>query len=171
MLFFSRRAVLGLSGVLALGACGFRPVHAPDGAGAVLRGQVRVQAPENRAEFHLVSRLEERLGRAGEGTREGTGAARYALAFDVSIERRGTAVTSSNAITRIRLVGEAQFRITRAGHTAPVHAGRVRSFTAYSTTGVAIAHTAPRRHAEERLMVVLADQIVANLLSSAGHWP
>ncbi len=159
---FSRRTCLTLLSALPLAACGFTPVYAPGGAGDVLRGQVLVEPPETRTDFLLVARLEDRLGRSS--------APRYALTFDTEIDERGIAITGSNDITRINLTGVTRFRVTEAGSDVQVHAGQVQTFAAYSTTGSTIATAAAERDAEERLMVALADQIVANLLSSAGRW-
>ncbi|WP_227285762.1 MULTISPECIES: LPS assembly lipoprotein LptE [Paracoccaceae] len=157
-----RRTVLGLLAAAPLAACGFSPVYAPGGAGDALRGQILVEPPETRNEFLLVARLEDRLGRAG--------SPRYALTLDTDVEERGIAVTGSNDITRINLTGTTRFRVVEAGTDVQVHAGSVRTFTAYSTTGSTIATAAAERDAQERLMTALADQIVSNLLASASRW-
>ncbi|WJY22355.1 LPS assembly lipoprotein LptE [Fontisubflavum oceani] len=157
-----RRTFLTLLAAAPLAACGFTPVYAPGGPGDVLRGQILVEPPETRTEFLMVARLEDRLGRAS--------SPRYAMTIDTVIDERGIAVTGSNDITRINLTGATRFRVVEAGTDVQVHAGRVQTFTAYSTTGSTIATAAAERDAEERLMIALADQIVSNLLASASRW-
>ncbi|QBY01836.1 hypothetical protein E2K80_14795 [Rhodophyticola sp. CCM32] len=157
-----RRTVLTCLAAVPLAACGFAPVYAPGGSGSVLRNQILVEPPETRAEFLLVARLEERLGRAD--------SPRYAMTLATTIVARGTAITGSNDITRINLTGTSRFRVVEAGSDVQVHAASVRSFTSYSTTGSTIATATAERDAEERLMVALGDQIVSNLLANAGRW-
>ena len=49
--------------------------------------------------------------------------------------------------------------------------GNVDSFTGYSATGTTVATRAAERDAYERLMTILADQIVTRLEAGAGALP
>ena len=50
---------------------------------------------------------------------------------------------------------------------AVVTQGNVGGFTGYSATGSTVATTAARTDAQDRLMVILADQIVTRLIAAA----
>ncbi|MDE4132331.1 LPS assembly lipoprotein LptE [Phaeobacter sp. QD34_3] len=161
--------LLPLAVVLGLSACGFTPVYAPGGTGAALHGKVIVQAPEEiRAEsevdaYHLVRNLEERLGR-GENAAIGGG---YRLDLTLSTRSEGQAITANNATTRYSIVGTAGFVLTRQSDGAIVASGSEDGFTGYSATGSTVETLAGERDAHERLMQILADRIIARLLTTA----
>ncbi|MBF9032938.1 hypothetical protein HKCCE2091_01695 [Rhodobacterales bacterium HKCCE2091] len=157
-----RRLILSLAALPLVAACGFRPVYGTGGPGAALRGRVRIDDPVTRYGFELVSRLEERLGR-GE-------AASYRLGYVIRVTREGIAITGSNDITRIRVTGEADYALTELSSGVQRLAGRVTTFTAYSTTGSTLATDAAARDAEDRLMVLLADRIADELISGAARF-
>ncbi len=160
MSLFDPRAFLAALALLALTACGFAPVYGPGGAGTQLQNAVMVQAPETRDAFLVTRRVEERLGRAGS-------AARYALDLSVTSSEQGLAVDSQGNITRYNLLGQAQFALRDTGTGQTVMSGTVDNFTGYSATGSTVATLAAARDAQERLMTILADQIIARLLGSA----
>jgi len=157
-----RRTVLSLLAAAPLAACGFTPVYGPGGGGNALRGQILVDAPDTRLGFELVSRLEERLGRATAPT--------YALSYGLVTETTDLAITGSDDITRINIEGTLDFEVTEIASGARVQSGQVATFTAYSTTGSPVATAAARRDAEDRLMIALADQVVSHLLARAPDW-
>lgn len=138
---------------LALAACGFEPVNT--GAGAALRGQVLVEAPETRADFLLVQRLEERLGRGGVNV--------YALDHTIKLSTQGLAIDPEGDVRRFNLLGQVDW-VLRDLSTGDIQAsGVVENFTGYSATGTTVATLTAERDATERLMTILADQIVQRL--------
>lgn len=153
-----RRFALSLV-ALPLAACGFTPVYGPGGAGNLLREAVRVEPPRNRREFELVARLEERLGVPDRP--------RYALTHDLSVSRQSVAITGTDDVLRVRINGRVSYALVEAASDAQVLAGRVSTFTEYSTFGTTLATDAAEQDANDRLMVALADQIVAELLADA----
>ncbi|MEL6952599.1 MAG: LPS assembly lipoprotein LptE [Pseudomonadota bacterium] len=156
---FSRRHVtLGLLAA-PLAACGFTPVYAPGGPGTLLRQSVRVEPPETRQEFELVARLEERLGVPS--------APSFALTHELSVSQQSVAITGTDDVLRVRINGSVGYALVEAASDAQVLAGRVATFTEYSTFGTTLATDAAERDATDRLMVALADQIVAELLAGA----
>jgi LPS-assembly lipoprotein len=157
-----RRTFLTLLAVAPLAACGFTPVYGPRGSGNVLRGRIRIQPPDTRLGFELVSRLEDRIGRATAPT--------HVLTFDIETDDRNLAITGTEDITRVNINGSVTYRLTESGSDVQIEAGTVSTFTAYSTTGSPVSTTAARRDAEDRLMIALADQIISRLLSDAGTW-
>ena len=150
-----RRTLLALP--LALAACGFAPVYGPGGAGSALRGRVLVQEPTTQAGYLLTRQLENRLGRAPDP--------RFALDMTLLTDEEGLAVNSAGDITRFNVLGEAGYALRDLGTGAVVTSGTVQNFTAYSATGSTVATLAAQGDAIERLMTILADQIVARLFT------
>lgn len=154
-----RRAVLagGLVGGLALAACGFTPVYGPDGAGTRLFGQVRVMDPKTSDDYAFNRRITERLGPDQ--------AARFALEYRLAVATVAQAITPDEVTTRYALNGTADYTLTEGGRA--VARGQVSSFASYSTTGTTIATLAAEQDARERLMRMLADQVLTRLLAAA----
>ncbi|GHF34626.1 LPS assembly lipoprotein LptE [Seohaeicola zhoushanensis] len=155
---YNRRFVIALP--LALAACGFQPVYGPGGAGRALNGKVGFEPPATEDAYLLVRALEDRLGRAGTPD--------YILTFKTTIAPEGQAVTATGAITRFSLVGRASYVLTRAGSDVKLAEGDVRNFAGYSATGSTVEALAAETDARQRLMVILADQIVTRLYATPG---
>lgn len=147
---------------LALTACGFTPVYAPGGTGSALYGQITVEAPESVSKadqanaYLLVQRLEERMGRGGSA---------YDLDLDLSTTSEGQAITIDSEITRYSVVGSVDFSLVRQSDGKVLASGTETAFTGYSATGSTVETLAGEQDAESRLMVILADQITARLLT------
>ncbi len=152
-----RRAFLG--GALALlAACSLSPAYGPGGAGRALYGRVALREPDDPDTFMLNERLTQRLGF------EETAA--YALDYRLTTASVAQGITPDEVTTRYSLNGTADFALTDIVTGATITQGRVSSFTSYSAVGTTIATLAAERDAHERLMVMLADQIVTRLLAS-----
>lgn len=150
---------LALCVTLALAACGFTPVYAPGGAGATLQNRVLVDPPVDRAGFLLVRRLEERLGRASD--------AAYRMGIDLDIREEARAIDPDGDIRRFQLIGSATYTLVDSASGAVVRSDTVDNFVGYSATGTTVATVAAQRDAQERLMTILADEIVLQLQASA----
>ncbi len=157
MSLFDRRTLLILP--FALAACGFTPVYAPGGTGALLRGQVTVQDPNTRESFLLVQELENRLGR---------GSGKYGLAFDLTVTEEGLGITRTGDITRFNVVGDVNYALFDFATETVIFSGTTNSFTGYSATGDTVETLAAERDARERLMVILADQITTELFAQVS---
>jgi LPS-assembly lipoprotein len=144
-----------LLGALALGACGFTPVHAPEGD--PLRAQIALADPTDRNDFDYVGQLERRLGRATAPSLD--------LTYEITVTRSGGGYTPDGAITRFTLEGTARFVLTDRATGAQRGAGRVQSFVSYATTGTTVATMSAETDAYKRLMVILADQTVTRLMA------
>jgi LPS-assembly lipoprotein len=152
-----RRWVLGA--LLALGACGFEPAHAPGGSAAALQNRVRVAEPRNVDTYLLVQNLEQRLGRAPNPD--------YDLAYTLAISSQGQAITQTGTIRRYDVAGRLTYRMTIAGEKIQVATGQVINFTSYSASGSTTDTISAERDARRRLMVILADDLVADLIAKA----
>jgi LPS-assembly lipoprotein len=157
----NRRAFLLVP--LALTACGFTPAYAPDGSATKLLGTVRAQDPTNKNAFDLVERLEERLGRPENH--------RYDLGYSISTQSIGVGLTTANEVTRFNLTGVIDYTLSDHATGQRLAGGRVKSFTAYSATGSTVAGLAAEEDAAYRLMRILADQIVAQLIATSDKLP
>ncbi|MEI4263349.1 LPS assembly lipoprotein LptE [Roseovarius sp. D0-M9] len=153
----TRRAfAVGL--LAALPACGFAPVYGPGGAGNALQGAVLVDTPVTREDYLLTRELETRLGRANPG--------RYGLSYSTAIGSEAIAISRANVTTRYNLLGETTYALRDLDTQAVIASGKVNNFTGYSASGSTVATQAAERDARERLMTILADQIITRLLVS-----
>lgn len=147
-----RSALLGL---VALAGCGFTPALTPGAPTLALRDSVAVTAPDTIPGFAIRSRLTDRLGRAA--------SPRYALAVSVDRALDAAALSQEGDTLRYNLVGAAGWTLTDASG-AVLGAGEVESFTSYSATGSTVATQAAATDALGRLMIILADRIVADMM-------
>ncbi|MEO0357073.1 MAG: LPS assembly lipoprotein LptE [Pseudomonadota bacterium] len=153
MWLFDRRFVL--AGALALSACGLTPVYGPGGTGTALRGQVQLDAPETRLDFEFIKAVDARLGRTTNGA--------LGLAYDITVTEDSTVVSSAQEINRLSVLGTVAYTLTDANQTV-LGQGSVRGFTSYSATGSTLATDAAQRNAQDRLMIILADQMISQLI-------
>ncbi|MEI4485274.1 LPS assembly lipoprotein LptE [Frigidibacter sp. MR17.14] len=161
-----RRTFLASAGLmlagLPLAACGFRPVYGTGGPAQSLMDKVRVDDPVTGNDFYLVERLEERLGRSRQPV--------YRLAYNVNVKRTGLGLTGENAVTRYNIDGTVNYRLVDEADGKVLTSGLVRTFVSYSSSGTTVATAAASSDAYQRLMRLLADQIVNELLASSGRW-
>jgi LPS-assembly lipoprotein len=114
-----------------------------------------VEAPDTADGFRLRARLEDRLGPPV--------TAATVLNVEPSVEVQEAGITPEGSITRYNLEGRAVWRLTSGA--GPVLAdGEATGFTGYSATATTVATRAAAEDARERLMELLADEIVARLL-------
>lgn len=160
MLSYSRRFTL--MGLAMLAGCGFTPVYGPGGSAEALRGQIDVDGPRDIPGFALVRQLETRLGLPD--------APVYRLAAEIQLEEDELGITTGQEITRYEVLGRVRFRLIDLATGDIATRGVVENFTSYSATDTAFATRSAQRDARERLMVALADQVVARLLATSGEW-
>lgn len=151
-----------LMGAFALGACGFEPVYAPGSKALGLRNAVLVDPPSDPVGFELVQELERRFG-------EPT-TARYRLTANIAMEEESIGLTAEGTISRFRLRGRVDYTVLEPGTDRVLTRAQATSFTTYSATSTTVATRSARRDAERRLMVILADQMVTRLSSTAEDW-
>ncbi|AZQ65812.1 hypothetical protein EF888_00875 [Silicimonas algicola] len=152
----SDRRTLLLS-FLALAGCGFTPVYGPGGSAEGLRGRIDVGPPVDEAGYVLVRRLEDRLGASEEGD--------LALTADIRLSEDAVGFLPDGEISRYNVSGRVEWRLTRKGNDTVVATGSEQSFTSYSATSTTVATAFAARDARRRLMVILADRIVADLMT------
>lgn len=155
-----RKLLAGAMALMALSACGFRPVHGHGGTGQALRGAVRMDDPVTRGDFMLVQAVEELLGRPDP--------ARFALSYTVTQEREGAGRVQGFGDTRIQLFGTLTYTVTEIATGIERAAGTIRANSAYSTTATQLATLTAAEDAERRLMQMLADGLVTRLYTEPG---
>lgn len=152
------RILAALALILTVSACGFEPVYGPGGTGTQLQNRVLVDTPIDREGFLLVRQLEERLGRPGDPA--------YRLGIQLSVREERRAIDPDGDIRRFHVIGEAIYSLSDTSTGAVVRSDAVDNFVGYSATGTTVATLAAKRDATERLMTILADEIVLQLQAS-----
>lgn len=163
MWYSDRRGILaGLAATCLTAGCGFSPAYAPGGSGEALRNQILAEAPASELGYFFVDRIEDRLGR--------NDAAPYLLSHTLTMNRDRLAITPDESTLRYHLRGRIAFQVTDRADGRELTRGSVQNFVAYSALGTTIATRASRNDAEKRLMVILADQVVTQLLATGPTW-
>ena len=162
---WSRRRLLGaaLAGVPALpllGGCSFTPVYATGSRADDLKGRIRVVAPEGASPFILGRFLEDSLGPPSDPG--------YVLSFTLDLDTESISITATQDINRYNITAIANWQLTETATGDVVYSGVVDSFTSFSATGTPVATSAAQRDALDRLMRILADKILAELLTGAS---
>ena len=142
---------------LALAACGFQPAFAPGQTGATLRNRVLVDAPKDQNGYLLAREVEERLGRGNN--------AAFALALTVITYEAPLAVDRAGNTGRFHLLGRVDYALRDLNSGQIVGSDIIENFVGYSATGTTVVTLAGKRDARERLMNILADQVVTRLLA------
>lgn len=163
---FSRRSVI-LCAATALAGCGFEPAYGPTGSATKLQDRVRVDDPVGRPAYLLTREIEDRLGA---GPPAGAGGV-YGLSYAITIDEQAVAISSENVATRFNLTGTVTYALRDLDSTAVLVTGQAGNFTSYSASGTPVATQAAARDAEERLMVILANEIVTRLIAESGSLP
>jgi LPS-assembly lipoprotein len=159
----SRRRLLRGVGVVGVAtllvACGFEPLHAPQGPAGQMRGRIAVDTVPGAAGFAFRERLVERLGPAEAPT--------HRLSVELDMREESAAITRDALTTRFVVIGTAAFRLVPNGATEPLIVESVSVQSGYSTpeaeTASAFAARAAALAAEERIARTLADRIALRL--------
>ncbi len=160
MSLYSRRRFGMTLAAATIAGCGFTPIYGLKGEGAALLGQISMGKPKNRNAYLLQQRIEERLGQAPSGE--------WLLIPRITTENIGLGYTEDGKITRYNITGSADYTLQRAGSQEVSKQGKVEHFTSYSATSTTVVTLAAERDARARLMTILADQIIDQLLLIAG---
>lgn len=157
---FSRRSLLlaTATGLCSVAACGFTPVYGPNGSAEALRGTIQAETPTETNGYNFVKRFEERMGLPN--------TPKYLLEYDIETQTDGVAVTQNQETTRYNVIGEITYRLSEIGTGQKLASGRVQNFTSFGSTGFTISTRTSRGDAFRRLMVILADDIIDQLLAN-----
>lgn len=155
---FNRRTLLTLPLALpaVLAACGFTPAYGPAGPAQGLQGRIRAADPGDKNGFDFVTAIEARFGRSKDP--------RYALAYTITTEAVGVGFATDTTITRYNLKGQVDWSLTDTESDTRIAGGTAENFTSWSATSATVA---AEQDAAKRLMVILADQIAAEILAAS----
>lgn len=137
-----------LSSVLALSACGFRPLYAtgPQGVGpADALAAIYVEPIPERVGYELRNQLLDRLG--GMGRAEG---AAYRLKISLRENSEGVAIRPNASITRYNYTLMAHYDLYPSGDTTPVKSGDVSALAAYNVASSPYATVVAEQDAGDR---------------------
>ncbi len=153
---FDRRTLL--ISLAALAGCGFTPAYGPGSSGGALRGKVDILAPDDRESYTLVNRLTDQFGP--------TQTPLYRLAYRITTSRNQIGITRDQEILRYHVAGEVEYTLTDITTGRLLAKRKASSFTAYSATGSSVDTLTASRDAYDRLMVILADQMVSQIITT-----
>jgi LPS-assembly lipoprotein len=156
---WSRRSLLA---GLALAGCGFSPALAPQGSAAELRGDIEVSAPPTRPGYYLARQLETRLGLPSSPS--------YRLQAQITQGAQVTGIPANRVTARVNILGEVDYTLVYTPTGQVVTRGSVQSFTGLTSTSTTAATRTALEDANRRLMVILADRVVADLLATSEEW-
>lgn len=154
-----RAGLFGLAALPLLGGCSFSPVYATGSRASDLNGKITVVAPEGASPFILGRFLEDSLGPPTDP--------QYVLSFTLELDTESIAITATQDINRYNITAVADWKLTRTADGTVPYSGSVDSFTSFSATGTPVATRAAERDALDRLMQILSDKILAELLTGA----
>lgn len=162
---WSRRAVcrLGVAGlaVVALGGCGFRPLHGEqknDGAVAADLAAVRIEPLRDRVGQQMHNFLRDRLNPYGQPT-----APSYRLRVQLTERLSKLGVRKDETATRANLRINADFFLFDAAGNNELLAGWSSSTTSYDVLDNPFASTVSEEDARERALREVADDIQTRL--------
>lgn len=157
----NRRSFLLLTAAAApaLAGCGFEPVYGTTGAAQGLLGQVAMDEPNTNEGYLLVRELEDRMGRTSSG--------KYGLSYSIVTEEKAVGKTVAQITSRYDVIGQVTYALRNLDTKEVLTTNTIKSFTGYSATGSTVSEVAARDDAYERLMVIFADRIVAELQAHA----
>ena len=87
------------------------------------------------------------------------------LGLDIQLS---TGATQTNAITRYNVTGHVDYTLRLAADDSVLISGTVQNFTSYSASGTVVSTAAAERDAYVRLMRLLADEIVTDMIAKSS---
>ena len=158
------RAFLLLA-ALALSGCGLHPLYGGGESSSVVQGLRGIEVGKIPGQVGWLTRnaLVDRLGG------EGGGARRYRLEVELDDNITGFGIRGDAATTRERRTLRARYRLVELATGAVVLDATAGSDAGIDVVSSEYATVAAEQSAAERLVVVVADQIVARLATFAAR--
>ena len=158
MLLYKR--IIGFWALLLLGACGFEPVYAPPTSTNSVRNNFDLSAATDRGTYQFYHNLK---GQISDNPQ-----AQYALSYTISQSATTAATDADGKSHRGVLKEPLAYRITRKINGQTVKTENVKGFTSYSALASSVASDAAGRDATKRLMKILSDNLVDELMMVAA---
>ena len=154
------KRIIGFWALLLLGACRFEPVYAPSASTNSVRNNFDLSAPTDRGTYQFYHNLK---GKISDNPQ-----AKYALAYTIFQSATNAATDADGKSHRGALMGSLAYRITRKINGQTVKTGNVKGFTSYSALASSVASDAAGRVSTKRLMKILSDHLVDELMMVAA---
>ena len=154
------KRIIGFWALLLLGACGFEPVYAQSTSTNSVRNNFDLLAPTDRGTYQFYHNLK---GQISDNPQ-----AQYALSYTISQSATNAATDADGKSHRGVLKGSLAYRITRKINGQTVKTGNVKGFTSYSALASSVASDAAGRDSTKRLMKILSDNLVDELMMVAA---
>ena len=154
------KRIIGFWALLLLGACGFEPVYAPSTSTNSVRSNFDLSAPTDRGTYQFYLNLK---GQISDNPQ-----AQYALAYTISQSATNAATDADGKSHRGVLKESLAYRITRKINGDTLKTRNVKGFTSYSALASSVASDAAGRDAKKRLMKILSDNLVDELMMVAA---
>ena len=154
------KRIIGFWALLLVGACGFETVYAPSMSTNSVRNNFDLSAPTDRGTYQFYHKLK---GQISDNPQ-----AQYALSYTISQSATNAATDADGKSHRGVLKGSLAYRITRKINGETVKTGNVKGFTSYSALASSVASDAAGRDATKRLMKILSDNLVDELMMVAA---
>ena len=154
------KRIIGFWALLLLGACRFEPVYAPSASTNSVRNNFDLSAPTDRGTYEFYHNLK---GQISDNPQ-----AQYALSYTIFQSATNAATDADGKSHRGELKGSLANRITRKINGQTVKTGNVKGFTSYSALASSVASDAAGRDFTKRLMKILSDNLVDELMMVAA---
>ena len=159
MLLFDKKYIFSLLLTIFIVSCSFEPAWiAGNNKATVLWQKVDLKQPKTSNDFRLNRYLVSRVGDAED--------AEFFLNYELSTETKRTALSFDGKAYRIRIHGEVKFSLVHNSNNTILVSSSVKDSLGYSDAILAVTDQASERDAYARLMVLLGDKIVDELLRS-----
>ncbi len=154
------RQISGLFALLLLSACGFEPAYVSTNAGKSIRNNFDLMAPTDRGTYQFYHDLKGQISDNPQG--------KYALSYSISKNTTNAAIDADGRSHRSLLKGALDYKITSKTTGDTVTKNRIVGFTSYSALASSVASNASGRDATKRLMKILSDNLVDDLMLAAA---
>ena len=154
------KQIIGFWALLLLGACGFEPVYATSTSTNSVRNNFDLSAPTDRGTYEFYHNLK---GQISDNPQ-----AQYALSYTIFQSATNPATDADGKSQRGVLKGSLAYRITRKINGQTVKTGNVKWLTSYSALASSVASDAAGCDSTKRLMKILSDNLVDELMMVAA---
>ena len=159
LLFDKKKYIFSLLLSVFIASCSFEPAWiAGNNKAKIFWQKIDLKEPKTSNEFRLNRYLVSRFGDAED--------AEFFLEYELFTETKRTALSFDGKAYRIRIQGEVKFSLIHNSKNIVLVSSSVKGSRGYSDAILAVTDQASKRHAYARLMVLLGDKIVDELLRS-----
>ena len=159
LLFDKKKYIFSTLLSVFIAGCSFEPAwRAGNNKANMYWQKIDLKAPKTSNEFRLNRYLVSRVGDAED--------AEFLLKYELFTKTKRTALSFDGKAYRIRIQGEVKFSLINKSENIVLVSSNVKDSLGYSDAILAVTDQASERDAYERLMVLLGDKIVDELLKS-----